>query len=153
MGDSRTPPTFGTRQKGRRYTKRPCAFAVAARDDGDILCVRVRGAGKTWHDLPGGRIEKGETETGALVREFEEETGWTCRPGGLLVRTRQYLVTAKGKARLNISGYFEASPTGPAKRDADADHEPVWMPPEKALRRLRDEAAALAVMLWMRRKS
>lgn len=144
------PPTFGAPRPGLAYRSRPCAFAVAPREDGTILCVRVTRADQTWTDLPGGKIETGETETGALVREFEEETGWTCRPGRLLVRTRQYLVTARGKPRLNHSGYFSAEPLGPAEREIEDDHEAVWLAPLDALRELRDEAAALAVALWLR---
>ena len=145
------PPTFGTPKSGLRYTKRPCAFAVASRANGDILCVRVRSAGQIWLDLPGGKIEKGETESGALVREFEEETGQICEPGKLLIRTRQYLVTAKGKARLNVSGYFTAS-CKKSRHSHDSDHDPVWISPAGAIAGLRDEAAALAVAMWLRRE-
>ncbi|MEN0651575.1 MULTISPECIES: NUDIX domain-containing protein [Hyphobacterium] len=144
-------PTFGEKQPELSYAERPCAFGVAAGPDGRILCVRVSRAGQTWTDLPGGRIETGETETGALIREFEEETGSTCQPDRLLVRTRQYLVTAKGEPRLNQSAYYAVETTGPARRDIDPDHRPVWLTPEVAIVELRDEAAALAVMLWMRR--
>lgn len=144
-------PTFGEKQPGLTYEQRPCAFGVAARPDGKILCVRVTRAGQTWTDLPGGRIEAGETETGALVREFGEETGSSCRPDRLLVRTRQFLITAKDEPRLNHSAYYAVEATGPAGRPAEPDHEPVWLDPLDALRELRDEAAALAVTLWLRR--
>lgn len=143
-------PTFGLPRPGLKYVKRPCAFGIAARPDGQVLCVNVTRAGQSWTDLPGGKIETGESETGALIREFEEETGRACRPVRLLVRTRQYLVTAKGKPRLNHSAYYEVEETGRADRDLEPDHEPVWLTPEDAIVELRDEAAALAVMLWMR---
>lgn len=143
-------PTFGVPRPGLKYAKRPCAFGIASRSDGQVLCVRVTRAGQTWTDLPGGKIETGESETGALIREFEEETGHSCRPAALLVRTRQYLVTAKGKPRLNHSAYYEVEDAGEADRAAEPDHEPVWLSPEDAIVTLRDEAAALAVMLWRR---
>lgn len=144
------PPTFGRPEPGRTHRKRPCAFAVAARDDGRIACVQVTRAGRSWLDLPGGKIERGETETEALVREFAEETGLSCRPGRLIVRTRQYLVTAKGKPRLNLSGYFAAAPLDSSGTPQESDHELLWLEPLDAVRRLRDEAAALAVTLWLR---
>lgn len=143
-------PTFGLPRPGLKYVKRPCAFGIASRPDGQILCVNVTRAGQTWTDLPGGKIEKDEGETAALTREFEEEAGRTCQPVRLLVRTRQYVVTAKGKPRLNHSAYYEVETEGPADRETESDHEPVWLAPEDALVELRDEAAALAVMLWMR---
>lgn len=143
-------PTFGLPRPGLKYTERPCAFGIAARSDGHVLCVNVTRAGQSWTDLPGGKIETGESETGALIREFAEETGRTCRPMHLLVRTRQYLVTAKGKPRLNHSAYYEVEEAGPADVELESDHEPVWLAPEDAIVELRDQAAALAVMLWMR---
>lgn len=44
--------------------------------DGKVLMIRKgRGPYKGLLDLPGGKIEPGETFAGALRREFDEETG------------------------------------------------------------------------------
>jgi mutator protein MutT len=62
----------------------PCVGAVLT-DNGRILLIR-RGhepeAGR-W-SLPGGRIEPGETDQQALVREVREETGLEVAPGPLV---------------------------------------------------------------------
>src|SRR5699024_1220072 len=56
--------------------------AVIMNDDDEILCAQ-RPEGKnlalTW-EFAGGKVEKGETETGALVRELDEEM--ECRIDG-----------------------------------------------------------------------
>jgi 8-oxo-dGTP diphosphatase len=63
----------------------PCVGAVIKDDLGRLLLIRrghPPGAG-LW-SLPGGRIEPGETDAEALVREVREETGLAVEAGGLL---------------------------------------------------------------------
>jgi ADP-ribose pyrophosphatase YjhB (NUDIX family) len=63
----------------------PCVGAVIKDDLGRLLLIK-RGhppAAGLW-SLPGGRIEPGETDAEALVREVREETGLAVETGGLL---------------------------------------------------------------------
>ncbi|MDN5748825.1 MAG: NUDIX domain-containing protein [Pseudonocardia sp.] len=55
--------------------------------DGRLLLVR-RGnePGRGRWSVPGGRVEAGEDDAAALVREMREETGLTVRPGRLVGR-------------------------------------------------------------------
>jgi ADP-ribose pyrophosphatase YjhB (NUDIX family) len=67
-----------------------CVGAVVKDSDGRLLLIKrghEPGAG-LW-SLPGGRVEPGETDAEALVREMREETGLTVRPGPLIGRVRR----------------------------------------------------------------
>ena len=87
----------------------PCVGAVIKDDTGRLLLIR-RGhepAAGLW-SIPGGRIEPGESDASALVREVLEETGLTVvagrllgeveRPGlaGAVLDIRDYLAVVTG---------------------------------------------------------
>lgn len=68
-------PRFGPGpEQGRRYTRRPGAYAVLWRG-GQVLLTHQK---DPWPEfqLPGGGIDKGESPVQALHREVFEETGW-----------------------------------------------------------------------------
>lgn len=68
----------------------PCVGAVVKDGGGRLLLIkRGHEPGKGLWSLPGGRIESGETDAEALVREMLEETGLTVEPGRLLGRVRR----------------------------------------------------------------
>ena len=67
-----------------------CVGAVITDGQGRLLLIKrghEPGAG-LW-SLPGGRVEPGETDAEALVREMREETGLAVRVGRLLGRVRR----------------------------------------------------------------
>lgn len=59
----------------------PAAFAIVRNDVGQVLLVRRADDG--YWELPGGRIEVGESASAAVVREVAEETGVTITVTGL----------------------------------------------------------------------
>ncbi|MFT9497964.1 NUDIX hydrolase [Anaerosolibacter sp.] len=52
--------------------------------EGKFLAMHQRTANEPWFDLPGGRMEFGETAEETLIREVHEETGLTVKPIKLL---------------------------------------------------------------------
>jgi 8-oxo-dGTP diphosphatase len=87
----------------------PCVGAIMNDDDGRLLLIlRGHEPGKGLWSVPGGRIEPGETDQQAVVREVFEETGLevACgrllgmvqRPGlaGALIEIRDYAAQVTG---------------------------------------------------------
>jgi ADP-ribose pyrophosphatase YjhB (NUDIX family) len=65
----------------------PCVGGIVHDDAGRLLLVQRAnepGAGR-W-SVPGGRVEPGETDHEAVVRELAEETGLLVTPGPLVGR-------------------------------------------------------------------
>ena len=70
------------RMNGRNdQTRTDCVGVICFRDD-DVLLIRRTNPPRAgeW-SLPGGRIEPGETEAAAALRELQEETGVIARLG------------------------------------------------------------------------
>ena len=69
-----------------------CVGAIAHDEYGRLLVIqRGHDPGRGLWSLPGGRVEPGETDAQAVVREMREETGLEVRPGplaGTVVRGR-----------------------------------------------------------------
>ena len=104
----------------------PCVGAVIKDDQGRLLLIKrghAPGAG-LW-SLPGGRIEPGETDAEALVREMREETGLAVEPGQLIGTVRR---PAQDGDVFDIRDYA-ATVTGGTLRAADDAAEARWVAP------------------------
>lgn len=72
--------------KRRRRRLRVVAAFI---EEGDRLLVSLRhpkGQRPSQWEFPGGKIERGESDVQALVREVKEELGVSCEVGGLVRR-------------------------------------------------------------------
>src|SRR3954464_9521483 len=77
-------PSDSAQQPANRV---PCAGAVVRDGAGRILLVRrANEPGRGLWSLPGGRVEPGEAEEAAVVREVLEETGLVVRVEALVGR-------------------------------------------------------------------
>ena len=104
----------------------PCVGAVIKDDQGRLLLIKrghAPGAG-LW-SLPGGRIEAGETDAEALVREMREETGLAVEPGQLVGTVRR---PAQDGDVLDIRDYA-ATGTGGTLHAGDDAAEARWVAP------------------------
>jgi 8-oxo-dGTP diphosphatase len=97
----------------------PCAGAVIKDAAGRLLLIRrghEPGAG-LW-SLPGGRIEPGETDQQAVVREVLEETGLRVECGSLLGTAE---LPGPDGAVIDVSDYLAVITGGELTPGDDAD--------------------------------
>jgi 8-oxo-dGTP diphosphatase len=146
------PLQFGAPEPGVKHRDRPAVFAIAERA-GQIALIRVTREGMLpFHDLPGGAIEPGESESRALAREFGEETGLIVSGGEVLAHADQYMVKSDGEPVNNRSVLMVAAIEGfdPSLKIED-DHKLAWVAPDEALRMVRHDSHAWAIACWLRR--
>ena len=68
----------------------PCVGGLIYDSEGRLLLVqRGNEPGRGLWSVPGGRVEPGEDDAAALVREMREETGLQVTPGPLVGRVRR----------------------------------------------------------------
>ena len=104
----------------------PCVGAIVA-DGQDRLLMIKRGhePGAGLWSIPGGRIEPGETDAEAVVREMIEETGLTVEVGRLIGRVQR---PGLNGAVIDIRDYA-ATVTGGTLRAGDDAADARWVTP------------------------
>ena len=97
----------------------PCVGAIITDAGGRLLLIkRGHEPGKGLWSIPGGRVEPGETDEQAVIREIREETGLVVQPGRLIGAVRR--PTPAG-AMLDIRDYAATVTGGTLAAGDDAD--------------------------------
>jgi 8-oxo-dGTP diphosphatase len=105
----------------------PCVGAVIKDEAGRLLLIR-RGhePGKGLWSIPGGRIEPGESDESALVREVREETGLAVTAGRLIGTVRR--PAGASDTVFDIRDYAAEVTGGTLAAGDDAD-DAMWVSP------------------------
>jgi 8-oxo-dGTP pyrophosphatase MutT (NUDIX family) len=107
---------------------RPTAFAAVRDGEGRLLLVRRADTGN-W-ELPGGKVELGESSVDAVVREVREESGIRIGVTGLsgvYTDPAHLMVYAGGEVRQQFALCFHARPlSGRLRPDHDETTDAGW---------------------------
>ncbi len=118
---------------GHRYRDRMGAYALIVGPDGMLLLVDEDGE----LQIPGGGIDPGESPVQALHREVIEETGWRIadprRIGGY--QRFDYLDSVGYWCRV-VKLVFAARAVRRLGQPTEGWHQPLWMSPGDAARKL-----------------
>lgn len=102
----------------------PCVGAVVFDARGRLLMIqRGHDPGAGLWSIPGGRVEPGETDEQALVREMLEETNLQVKVGKLIGRVQR---EGLGGAVVDI-GDYAATVTGGTLRPGDDAADARWV--------------------------
>ena len=105
----------------------PCVGAVIRDGAGRLLLIkRGHEPGKGQWSIPGGRVEAGESDAAAIVREVREETGLVVVAGRLIGSVRR---PAGGDGGVFDIRDYAAAVTGGALAPGDDADDAVWAGP------------------------
>jgi 8-oxo-dGTP diphosphatase len=140
---------FGKTQPGLTYIERPTVYGLCARGEREIAVARIARNDEIEFDLPGGGVESDEDEAGALMREFQEETGLTIWPTRVIGRAGQFWIRL-GEPRNSLATFYEVELSADDGEPSEPDHQLIWMAPSEAMAKVRHEAHAWAILHWLR---
>jgi 8-oxo-dGTP diphosphatase len=123
----------------------PCVGAVVTDEQGRLLMIqRGHDPGAGLWSIPGGRIEPGETDAQALVRELLEETNLQVKMGRFIGSVQRQ---GLGGAVIDIRDYA-ATVTGGTLRAGDDAADARWVTAAELARLEVTEGLIEALTEW-----
>lgn len=132
---------FGKKVDNVDYYERRAVYGIAINDEAKIATIKTpRG-----YFLPGGGIEKNESNEQCLAREFMEETGYEINVGGYIGNASLYHIS-KSRQHVFGIGYFYFVELNKKKScGIEDDHTLIWLDTSDCINKLNLEHQSWAV--------
>ena len=142
--------TFGRKIEGEPYKIREGVYALIRGESGAVALVgRVH---NDLHELPGGGLENGETHEEGLMRELQEELGWSIKVGAYLGKAIQYTTRSPRGNLYRLEGHFYmAEKLEEIEGKIEDDHIERWLSFSEAIKKVKFEYQRWAISLFEKR--
>lgn len=135
-------PEFGHQVDGQHYAPRPGAYGLIFDASGRIAILET----PQGYFLPGGGSEGSETPEETLVREVQEECGFSVEIIKRAGEAVEYRRTAGHEHGIRKECVFFAATVGDGGSAAtETDHMLIWLEPHEAEKRLSHESERWAL--------
>ncbi len=142
--------TFGKKETGKEYIKRPAAYCLIFNDEKDKIAIIQTSDGNYF--LPGGGIEKNETHQECLVREAMEELGMVIEIGSFIGNAQRYFYSTNEYKYYLSEGYFYlCKMVKQIGEPTEEGHFLKWIEPNQAIESLFHEHQSWAIQEAIRK--
>jgi len=118
---------------GKAYTKRPGAYAIMLGNQNLLAIIKT----SKGYFLPGGGIEKDESEEACIIRECLEEIGIKVQILEKICSGNYFFHSPGRKMYIeNIGHFYHCKIEKVLDTASEADHELVWLSSDEAIKLL-----------------
>ena len=121
---------IGEKLEGKEYEERRTSYGLIFNEKGEIAVAYIKKY--NMYNLIGGRIEGHETSKQALIRETQEEIGYSLKDIEYIDNLGcYYYFDIMDKYELGIMDFYKAKLDARICNPIEEDHQLTWVKPEE----------------------